>query len=51
MDGSSEKNKKEYTRELIIGLGESSFKKSYYPELQQKIFELERTNARNKGAA
>ncbi len=44
MGESSKKNN--YTRELIIGLGESSFKKNYYPELQKKIFELERINAR-----
>lgn len=28
-------------RNQIIGLGENSFKKSYYPELQEKISELE----------
>lgn len=31
-------------RMKIIGLGESSIRKSYYPELQQKISELEKTN-------
>ncbi|HPN38806.1 MAG TPA: ATP-binding protein [Melioribacteraceae bacterium] len=31
----------ELQRDKIIGLGENSFKKSYYPELQSKIFELE----------
>lgn len=31
----------EKQRDQIIGLGENSFKKSYYPELQQKISELE----------
>ena len=31
----------EQQRDKIIGLGENSFKKSYYPELQSKIFELE----------
>lgn len=48
MDKYSKKNNKKYSRELIIGLGESSFRKNYYPELQQKIFEMERTNARTK---
>ncbi len=33
-------------RNQIIGLGENSFKKSYYPELQAKILELE-TSYRN----
>ncbi len=31
----------EQQRDKIIGLGENSFKKSYYPELQQKILEIE----------
>jgi PAS domain S-box-containing protein len=31
-------------RMKIIGLGESSIRKSYYPELQQRIAELERKN-------
>lgn len=31
-------------REKIIGLGEKSIRKSYYPELQQKIRELEKAN-------
>ncbi len=31
----------EQQRNQIIGLGENSFKKSYYPELQSKISELE----------
>lgn len=35
-----ENNWDEY-RDKIIGLGENSFKKSYYPELQSKIEELE----------
>ena len=29
-------------RDKIIGLGESSFRKNYYPELQQKLNDLER---------
>jgi two-component system, cell cycle sensor histidine kinase and response regulator CckA len=32
-------------RDSIIGLGERSIRKSYYPELQQRISELERANA------
>ena len=32
-------------RKKIIGLGESSIRKSYYPELQQRLHELEQTNA------
>lgn len=32
-------------REKIIGLGEQSIRKSYYPELQQRISELERFRA------
>ncbi len=32
----------EKLRENIIGLGEKSFKKSYYPELQRRIEELEK---------
>lgn len=31
-----------FTRELLIGLGESSARKSHYPELQRRISELER---------
>ncbi len=31
-----------FTRELLIGLGESSVRKIYYPELQQRMVELER---------
>ena len=31
-----------FTRELLIGLGESSARKSHYPELQQRLGELER---------
>lgn len=45
---SEKKNKKELTREAIIGLGEESFRKNYYPELQEKLLDLERTNIRNK---
>ncbi|OQA50647.1 MAG: sensor protein KdpD [Euryarchaeota archaeon ADurb.Bin294] len=32
-------------RMKIIGLGESSIRKSYYPELQQRLQELEQSNA------
>jgi len=42
------KNKKEITRESIIGLGENSFKKNYYSELQTKLLDLERVNSRSK---
>lgn len=42
------KNKKSFTREAIIGLGEESFRKNYYSELQEKILELEKMNVRNK---
>ena len=34
----------EKQRSKIIGLGENSFKKSYYPDLQAKISELEEVN-------
>ncbi len=37
-----------YSRESIIGLGEASFRKNYYPELQEKIVDLERMNLRNE---
>lgn len=42
------KNRKVFTRESIIGLGEESFRKNYYPELQDKIIYMEQLNARNK---
>lgn len=32
-------------RDKIIGLGESSIQKSYYPELQKRLAELERFRA------
>lgn len=35
-------------RDKIIGLGEKSIRKSYYPELQQRINELEEANAQLK---
>jgi diguanylate cyclase (GGDEF)-like protein len=44
----NQKNKKEITRESIIGLGENSFKKNYYSELQTKLMDLERVNSRSK---
>lgn len=31
-----------FARELLIGLGETSVRKNYYPELQQRMAELER---------
>lgn len=45
---SSEHEMKATTRQSIIGLGEESFRKNYYPELQRKILELERTNIRTR---
>ncbi len=38
-------DERNFTRDLLIGLGESSTRKSYYPELQQRILELEKTQA------
>jgi len=43
-----EHKKKEFTREAIIGLGEESIRKNYYPELQDRLLELEKTNSRNR---
>ncbi len=43
-----ENNKKQFSRDSIIGLGEESFRKNYYPELQDKIRALEKINARNR---
>lgn len=40
--------KKRFSRDSIIGLGEDSFRKNYYPELQDKIHDLEKINARNR---
>ena len=37
-------DKRELLRKSIIGLGERSIRKSYYPELQQRIQELEQSN-------
>lgn len=42
MDNSSRENKRKEYRDRIIGLGEKSVKKSYYPQLQQRLAELER---------
>ncbi|MGL5270547.1 MAG: PAS domain-containing protein, partial [Selenomonadaceae bacterium] len=36
-----DEQEKSFDRELLIGLGSSSARKSYYPELQQRIVELE----------
>ena len=36
------------TREAIIGLGERSVRKNYYPELQDKLETLERMKSRNQ---
>ena len=41
---SDEEARRDKLRESIIGLGERSIRKSYYPELQQRIIELERAN-------
>lgn len=38
---------KKPTRESIIGLGEGSIRKNYYPELQDKLNVLEKMRARN----
>jgi signal transduction histidine kinase/CheY-like chemotaxis protein len=40
----SDNQQREELRQRIIGLGENSLKKSYYPELQKQIRELERIN-------
>lgn len=49
MERPYDKSKKNiFSREAIIGLGEESFRKNYYPELQNKISDLEQMNARNK---
>lgn len=47
-ESSDAKPKKELTREAIIGLGEASFRKNYYSELQEKLLDLEQINIRNK---
>jgi PAS domain S-box-containing protein len=41
----SDPNNNESLRNKIIGLGEKSVQKSYYPELQKRLFELERFRA------
>ena len=41
---SDQKTNREQLRQSIIGLGEKSIRKSYYPELQQRIAELEQSN-------
>jgi len=43
MKNSSDKNTKDNLRKRIIGLGEKSVKKSYYPQLIEKIETLEKT--------
>jgi signal transduction histidine kinase/ActR/RegA family two-component response regulator len=40
----SDQQTRDLLRSKIIGLGEKSIRKSYYPELQQRIAELEKTN-------
>jgi signal transduction histidine kinase/ActR/RegA family two-component response regulator len=41
---SEQDNQRERLRNSIIGLGERSVRKSYYPELQKRIAELEKVN-------
>jgi two-component system, cell cycle sensor histidine kinase and response regulator CckA len=41
---SDAENRREQLRNNIIGLGERSIRKSYYPELQKRVAELEKTN-------
>ncbi|MEE4137226.1 MAG: ATP-binding protein [Desulforhopalus sp.] len=41
---SDQRQEREKLRQSIIGLGERSIRKSYYPELQQRIADLERSN-------
>lgn len=41
-------NKKPLSKEAIIGLGEKSVRKNYYPELQDKITTLEKMRSRNQ---
>ena len=59
MSGSSEKDASridisrvranaEQLRESIIGLGDNSLRKSYYPELQKRLEELERANEKQR---
>ncbi len=40
----SDQDRRDQLRSKIIGLGEKSIRKSYYPELQLRIKELEQTN-------
>jgi len=40
--------KKDLSREAIIGLGERSIRKNYYPELQEKVNILEKMRTRNQ---
>ncbi len=41
---SDDEGQREALYNKIIGLGEKSIRKSYYPELQQKFIELEKIN-------
>jgi PAS domain S-box-containing protein len=45
MQQPSDEEKSNYLRNKIIGLGEKSIQKSYFPELQQRLAELERFRA------
>jgi PAS domain S-box-containing protein len=43
---SSDKPDWKAIRDKVIGLGEDSFRKSYYPELQQRLIDLQESEAR-----
>ena len=47
-ESSETKNRNKLTKDSIIGLGELSFRKNYYSELQEKLMDLERINTRNR---
>lgn len=51
MSGPSDDRKNEQLRRKIIGLGETSMRKSYYPELQKQLEELEAQKAALEGQA
>ncbi len=48
LDSSRVRANAEMLRESIIGLGDNSLRKSYYPELQKRLEELERANEKQK---
>lgn len=45
---SNSTHKKTFSRDAIIGLGEDSIRKNYYPELQDRLLELEKINSRTR---